>query len=445
MILKRQKTMDMTKGNPMKTILAFSVPFIFGTIFQMLYNTVDTMVVGRFVGSQALAAVGGAGISYNVMMMLINGFMNGASVVVAQAFGSNDREAVRKGYATSCLLIAATGLVFTVLGECLALPLLRVLKTPEDVIDGSLLYLRIMYIGILATGLYNGFAAFLRAVGDSTTPLVALVISSCLNVALDLVFVLILKQGIAGVAFATILSQAVSGVYCRQRMHRQIPELLPAKGEFALDPTAAKEMVRIGLPAAFSSAVVTLSVMLIQRAVNSYGSTVLAAYTAEEKVAQICYSLSYSIGVATGTFIGQNKGAGLTDRIKEGLRAGTVLSLLYHGAVTVLILLLSRQLIGIFTVDEEVIDIAVEVLRITAIASPLLGLNFVFQNFLRNVSDVRPTIWMSCAEVLSRGALPYALGARFGYRGIWLATPIGWLLSFLIGLWRYLSGKWCSA
>ena len=445
MAIIQRNTMDMTRGNPMRTIMVFAVPFFVGNVFQMFYNTVDTMVVGRFVGSQALASVGGAGISYNVMLMLINGFMNGASVVVAQAFGSRDYEAVRKGYATSCIMIAVSGIIFTVLGELLALPLLRILKTPEDVIDGSLLYLRVMYIGILATGLYNSLAAFLRAVGDSITPLVGLVISSCINVVLDLVFVLVLKQGIAGVALATIISQAVSGLYCRQRMHKRIRELLPSKGEFRFDRKSAGEMVRIGVPAAFSSAVVTFSVMLIQRAVNSYGSTVLAAYTAEEKVGQICFCLSYSIGLATGVFIGQNTGAGLTDRVKQGLKAGTAISLIYHIAIAGIMLLFCRQLISIFTTEEAVIEIAVEVLRINALASPLLGLNFVFQNFLRNVSDVKPTIWMSSAEVLSRGIMPYVLGARFGYRGVWWATPIGRLLSFLIGLWRYLSGKWCSS
>jgi Na+-driven multidrug efflux pump len=256
---------------------------------------------------------------------------------------------------------------------------------------------------------------------------------------------LALKQGIAGVALATIISQAVSGLYCRQRMHKRIRELLPSKGEFRFDRKSAGEMVRIGVPAAFSSAVVTFSVMLIQRAVNSYGSTVLAAYTAEEKVGQICFCLSYSIGLATGVFIGQNTGAGLTDRVKQGLKAGTAISLIYHIAIAGIMLLFCRQLISIFTTEEAVIEIAVEVLRINALASPLLGLNFVFQNFLRNVSDVKPTIWMSSAEVLSRGIMPYVLGARFGYRGVWWATPIGWLLSFLIGLWRYLSGKWCSS
>ena len=435
----KSNTTDMKNGNPMKTIMIFAVPFFIGNIFQMLYNTVDTMVVGRFVGSGALASVGGAGVSYNVMLMLINGFLNGASVVVAQAFGAERRDDVRKAYATSVLLIIGSGILFTVLGECVAFPLLRLLKTPEDVIGGSLVYLRIMYLGILATGLYNGFSAFLRAVGDSVTPLIALVISSCTNVGLDLFFVLVLNQGIAGVAYATIISQGISGIYCLWRMHRKISELLPSKKEFIFDRKAGGEMVRIGVPAAFSSAVITVSVMLIQRAVNSYGSTVLAAYTAEEKVGQIGFCLSYSIGLATGIFIGQNAGAGLRDRVKQGLRAGILISILYHGAVAILMFISSRQLVSLFTTQETVTEIAIDILRINVIASPLLGLNFVFQNYLRNISDIKPTIWMSSAEVVTRGALPYMLGTKYGYRGIWFATPIGWLLSFLIGLWRYVS------
>lgn len=432
----------MTKGNPAKMIMIFAVPLFIGNVFQMFYNTVDTMVVGRFVGAQALAAVGGAGVSYSVMLMLINGFMSGASVVVAQAFGAEDKAAVQKGFATSCIMIAATGLLFTFLGEWLAMPLLRLLRTPEDVIFDSLRYLRVMYLGILATCLYNGLAAFLRAVGDSVTPLIALFISSCLNVLLDLLFVLQFHRGVSGVAWATIIAQAVSGIYCLFRMRNRMRDLLPERGAFRIDVNAAKEMVRIGVPAAFSSAVVQISVMLIQRAVNSYGSTVLAAYTAEGKAGQVCFCLSYSVGLATGVFVGQNKGAGRVDRVKDGLRTGVLISLLYHAVISVLMLLLSRQLIGLFTGDADVLEIGIGILRINAFASPLLGLNFVFQNFLRNVSDVRPTIWMSSAEVLSRGTMPYLLGARFGYRGVWWATPIGWLLSLAIGVWRYRSGKW---
>ena len=442
MALFRQESMDMTKGNPAKTIMVFAVPLFIGNVFQMFYNTVDTMVVGRFVGAHALAAVGGAGVSYSVMLMLINGFMSGASVVIAQAFGADDKEAVRRGYATSCIMIAAGGILFTILGELLAMPLLRLLATPEDVIYDSLLYLRVMYLGILATSLYNGLASFLRAVGDSTTPLLALLLSSGLNVALDLLFVVGFGNGVAGVAWATIIAQAVSGVYCFVRIYRKMPEFRLRPGELKIDRAAAKEMMRIGVPAAFSTAVVQISVMLLQRAVNNYGSTVLAAYTAENKTGQICYSLSYSIGLAVGVFVGQNRGAKREDRVREGLFSGIRISLAYHLAVMTLILIFSRQLIGLFTTDEGVINIALEIIRINAFASPLLGLNFVFQNFLRNVSDVRPTIWMSTAEVACRGTLPFLLGMRFGYHGIWWATPIGWLLSLAIGIRRYRSGKW---
>lgn len=438
----KQETRDMTKGNAAKTIMVFAIPLFAGNVFQMLYNTVDTMVVGRFVGASALAAVGSAGVSYNVMLMLINGFMSGASVVIAQAFGAGDRKAVKKSFVTSCILIAAGGALFTALGECLGLPLLKVLKTPEDIIGSSHLYLRIMYAGILATCLYNGLASFLRAVGDSTTPLIALLISSCVNVALDLLFVVSFGKGVSGVALATIIAQGISGLYCLTSVRKHMPEMRIRKADLYIDRAAASEMIRIGIPAAFSTAVVQISVMLIQRAVNMYGSTVVAAYTADGKLGQVCFCLSYSVGLATGVFVGQNKGAGKYGRVKEGLHTGIRISVAYHVVIAALMILFARPMISIFTTDASVIGTAVEIVRINALASPLLGLNFVFQNFLRNVSDVRPTIWMSSAEVLSRGTLPYLLGSRFGYHGVWWATPIGWLLSLFIGIGRYRSGRW---
>ena len=438
----KQNTTDMTAGNPVRLIMTFAVPLFVGNVFQMFYNTVDTLVVGRFVGPGALAAVGGSGVSYNVMLTLINGFTSGAAVVIAQAFGAGDREGVRKGYTTSCIIIALTGILFTLLGESLAGPLLRLLNTPGDVIADSLTYLYIMYGGILAACLYNGLAAFLRAVGDSTTPLVGLIISSGLNIILDLVFVLYFGLGIAGVAAATVISQAVSGFYCLVQMHRHNPEFSIHRGSFIIDPAAAGEMIRIGVPTAFSTASVTISVMLLQRAINSYGSTVMAAYTTEEKVAQIFYCLSFSFGLAVGVFVGQNKGARQYDRVQEGLYAGIRVSLLYHVTMAAIMLIFARPLAGFFTTDGNVQMIAVEILRITAWFAPVLGLVFVFQHFLRNVSFVTPTIWMSGAEILSRGLFPVLLGSFYGYRGIWWATPIGWILSLIIGILAWRSGKW---
>ena len=438
----RSNTVDMTEGDPGRLILSFAVPLFIGNVFQMFYNVVDSMVVGRFVGTHALAAVGGAGSSYNIMIALIMGFTSGSSVMISQAYGSGDEKRMRRGYVTSFAVIMLSGVIFTIMGEVLARPLLLLLKTPADVIAEAETYIRVMFAGILATALYNSMSSYLRALGNSLVPLAALIAASVLNVALDLVFVIVFHWDVAGVAAATVLSQAVSGIFCFIYIRRRIPALKVKRSDLTFDAAAAKELLRLGVPAAFSTAVVTMSVMLVQRAVNHYGSTVMAAYTASNKAENVCFCLSYAIGLATGVFVGQNKGAQRFDRVRAGLWAGIRISLIYQVAMGLVLYFAGPLIIGLFTTGAEVIEIGTEIVHITACFAPVLGLVFIFQHFLRSVSDVRPTVYMSCAEILSRGVMPYVLAAGFGYRGIWWATPIGWCLSLLIGALRYKSGKW---
>ena len=445
MAFKIQESVDMTEGRAGRLILTFALPLFLGNLFQMFYNTVDAMVVGRFVGPQALAAVGSAASSYNLMLAVIFGFTSGASILISQAFGAKDPEAIRKTYAASFSLIIATGIVFTVIGELLGLPVLKLLNTPKDVIASSHLYLKWMYAGILATALYNGMAYFLRAIGNSFIPLIALIGASVLNVALDLVFVLVFGLGVSGVAIATVISQAVSGFLCLIYINRRMPEYRIRLRDLGFDREISMSVMRLGLPAAFSTGVVTASVMLIQRAVNYYGSIVAAAYTASGKAENICFALSYAIGMATGVFAGQNKGAQNYARVKEGLFAGIRITLIYHAVMGTVLFIFSNRLIGLFTTEAEIIRIGSQIVRITACFSPVLGCVFIFQHFLRSVSDVRPTVYMSFAEITCRGILPYVLSDRFGYYGIWWATPAGWTLTLLIGIVRYRTGKWKTA
>lgn len=437
-----QKVSDMTTGNPSGLMIRFAVPLFIGNVFQMLYSAVDASVVGKFVGPTALASVGAATPGYNLISTLIIGFTGGASIVISQAFGSGKTEETKKSFATSAILIAVTGLIFTIVGFLAAVPILRVMGTPKDTMDGAKTYLMWMCAGILATCLYNGMSSFLRAIGNSMTPLIALVLSSLLNVILDLTFVIAFHMGIAGVAIATVLSQLISGIYCVIYVHRSLPEYILHRSDLQIHKDQLKEMLRLGFPSALSSGVVTLSVMFIQRAVNAYGSTVMASYTAANKAEQIGFCLSYSIGLAVGVFAAQNKGAGKMDRVKEGLFTGIRISLIYHCIVAVFMYAGAGLLMRIFSSDPEVLDLGVHIVHITAVFGPVLGVVFIFQNFLRNVSDITPTIWMSGAEIFSRGFLPFALSSRFGYNGIWWATPIGWSLSMLIGVLRYRSGKW---
>ncbi len=433
---------DMTQGNPFRMILWFAVPLFIGSVFQLFYNMVDSIVVGKYVGEQALAAVGACSSPYSFVSSLILGFTNGASVIVAQTYGSGSQGNVRKAYITSVKVILLTGIVFTVVGIVVTRPLLIIMQTPADVIEDSASYMTIMCIGILATCLYNGMASFLRAVGNSIIPLVSLILSSVINVILDLIFVLAAGMSVKGVAIATLIAQLISGIYCWIYVRRKMPYLRFQLSEFKMDGDMTKEMIRIGLPAAFSTSVVTLSTMFIQRAVNVYGSTVMAAYTAGLRTEQICMCLAFSIGTATGIFCGQNIGANKQDRVIRGLHAGIIISLIYTLVMGSVMFFGAGAILRLFTTSEKVVEIGTLMVRITAAFSPALGFVFCFQHFLRNVSDVKPTVWMSFSEITARGVLPFIFSAFWGYQGIWWATPIGWSGSLLIGFLRYKSGKW---
>ena len=435
-------TNDMTRGKPLAAITKFAIPMFVGSVFQQVYNMVDSIVVGQFVGPQALAAVGTCAGAFNLLIALITGLTSGMSVVTAQYFGAQKQDFVRKTFISSTIVILLTGAAVSVAGVILARPLLLALNTPEDVIDDAVLYLTILFAGTLANCLYNGISAVMRSLGDSVMPLVILVAASLLNVVLDLVFVIVLDMKVAGVAVATVLAQLVSAAVCLVYVFRRIPMLRFGLRELRCDGAIIRELLRIGFPVALSSCGVSLSVMFMQRAINAYGSVVMAGYTIGNRAENVGMCLAFSIGMAVGTFCGQNVGAGKFDRVRQGLRVGYGLSIGYAVTVAVLILIFARPLAGIFSPDEEVLDIAVVNMRITAFFLPMLGLIFVYQNFLRSVGDVAPTVWMSVTEIVARSVLAFLFSALFGYVGIWWVTPIGWIASVLIGFFRYRSGVW---
>lgn len=437
-------TNDMTQGKPAAAIMRFAIPLFIGSVFQQVYNMVDSIVVGRFVGKQALAAVGSCAGAFSLMIALITGLTNGMSVVTAQYFGAKKQDMVRKTFISSTIVILLAGVVISIAGVLLARPLLLALKTPADVIDQAEVYLVILFVGTLANCLYNGLSAVLRALGDSVMPLVILVAASLLNVVLDLVFVLMLRMDVPGVAVATVLAQLISAAVCLVYVFKKLPMLRFGFRELKCDPGIFRELVRIGFPAALSSCGVSLSVMFMQRAINGYGSTVMAGYTIGNRAENIGMCLAFSIGMAVGTFCGQNMGAGQRERVKQGLHVGYFLSIGYAAAVAVILIVFARPLAGIFNEDQMVLDIAVTNIRITALFAPVLGLVFVYQNFLRSVGDVAPTVWMSVTEIAARSVLAFLFSGLFGYVGIWWATPVGWTACAIIGYLRYRSGVWAK-
>ncbi len=433
---------DMTCGSPVRIITLFAVPMFVGNVFQQIYNMVDSIVVGNFVGSQALAAVGTCGGAFNLILALITGLTSGMSVVVAQYFGARNYEMVKRTFISAIIVNMSVGIGVTVIGVLLSRPLLLLLGTPEDIMDGAVTYLTIMFLGTLANCMYNGISSVLRALGDSVVPLLILVMASLMNVALDLVFVLCFNMAVAGVALATVLSQLVSAILCIIYVFIKVPMLRFKWQEFRADQEVVREMVRIGVPAALSSSGVSVSVMFMQRAINAYGSTVIAAYTSGNRAEQLGMCLSFSIGTAVGTFCGQNMGAGNFERVKKGLHAGYIISFAYTIFVGALMFIFAGALSRLFSSDPEVIRISSECVRVVSVFAPVLGLVFLFQNFLRSAGDVTPTVWMSISEITARSILAFIFSAAFSYHGIWWVTPIGWAGSALIGYLRYRSGRW---
>lgn len=433
---------DMTQGKAFQVITAFAIPMFIANIFQQVYNMVDSIVVGNYVGPDALAAVGTCAGAFNLVLALITGFTSGTSVVIAQYFGAQNHEMVKKTFVSAVVVNMVTGLFLTVIGVLLAKPLLLVLGTPDNIMEDARLYLTILFLGILANCMYNGMASVLRALGDSITPLLILVLASLLNVALDLFFVMQLDMGVAGVAVATVLAQLISAVICIFYVFWKLPLLRFQLRDLHVEKDVVKEIIRIGVPAAISSSGVSISVMCMQRAINGYGSVVIAAYTIANRTEQIGMCLGYSIGIAVGTFCGQNIGAKRYDRVKQGMHAGYLIAIVYALLVSILTIVFARPLAGLFTTDPQVLQIAVECIRVILIFAPVLGLVFVFQNFLRSAGDVAPTVWMSVIEIVARSALAFLFSWLWGYYGIWWATPLGWSVCLLVGWLRYLGGKW---
>ena len=433
---------DMTAGRPIKVITAFAIPLFIGSVFQQVYNMVDSIVVGNYVGADALAAVGACSGAFNLLIALITGLTGGMSVVIAQYFGAKNQEMVKKTFITSTIVILGVGVFITIAGIFLARPLLVILDTPENIMEDAMIYLVIMCAGTLANCLYNGMSSLLRALGDSVIPLLILIVASLLNVVLDLLFVVGFGTGVAGAAVATVLSQFISAIVSIVYVFRKLPMLRFSMSEFRADRELAREICRIGFPAALSSCGVSISVMFMQRAVNAYGSTVVAGYTIGTRAEQLGFCLSYTIGLAVGTFCSQNIGARREDRVKKGMHAGYLIAVGYAVAVGIVFLFFAKNLAGVFTSDTSAIEVAVGYIYVSTVFAPVLGLVFVFQNFLRSAGDVAPTVWMSAMEIAARSVLAFLFSWAFGYAGIWWATPVGWTASLLLGFFRYRSGKW---
>ena len=432
---------NLTTGTITKNILLFALPLMCGNLLQQMYNIADTWVVGRFLGADALAAVGS---SYTLMVFLtsiILGLCMGSGAAVSMDYGSGRTDEMRRSIFLSFILIAAISIFINGLVYVFIDPILTLLSVPADVVPLMKTYLLIIFSGILATFLYNYYASLLRAIGNSISPLVFLAISSILNVALDLFFVIVLKLGIGGAAFATVLSQFVSGIGIALYTWIRFPDLRPKKSDCTCSRKSLGKILNLSLMTCLQQSIMNFGILMIQGLVNSFGTVIMAAFAAAVKIDSFAYMPVQDFGNAFSTFVAQNFGAGKSDRIRRGIRSAFCTSAAFSLIISLLVVLFAKPLMSIFIDSSETAIIAAGVtyLRIEGACYIGIGILFLLYGYYRAVNKPLMSVILTIASLGTRVALAYALAPlpAIGVIGIWAAIPIGWVLADVIGIGYY--------
>ena len=430
---------DMTQGNIWRHLLSFSLPMMLGLLFQQLYNTVDTVVVGHFVGQQAQAAVGSTGPIINTIVGFCAGLATGASVVISQRYGAHDREALGKAVHTAIAVTFIMSLIATFCGQLIIDPMLRFMQTPDDVMADSHAYLSIYFAGVSGILFYNIGSGILRAVGDSRRPLIFLIISALLNTVLDLVFVLSFHRGVDGVAYATVLSQIISALLILITLTREQGGYGIRWRQLRIDRESLSSILRIGLPSSIQSAITSFSNVFVQSYINYFGSACMAGYGIYNKVDAFALIPVQTISMSSTTFVGQNWGAKQPKRARDGVRIATIMSLVATVTLGVIVFALARPLLYFFSPEEEVVAFGERFIRIVTPFYVTICFNQIYAGALRGVGDATmPTVIMLASFVVFRQiylAVTKALGA--GFVAVALAYPVGWILCSALLILRY--------
>lgn len=421
---------DLTKGYPAKVILMFAIPLMCSSILQQLYNMVDSKIVSAYVGTAAFAAVGATSVVSNTLIGFINGLTQGFAILVANSFGAKDEKRMRQSVAGTLILTTVITVILTVLGLLLIRPILTMLRTPDDIMDNALSYVRIILAGIAFTALYNVFANILRAVGDSKTPLYCLTFAVILNVGLDLLFVAVFKWGIQGAAYATVLAQAISGFLCMAYVLIRFRDLLPQRLEWSISGELYSNLTTTGLAMGLMGCIVNIGTIILQSAINGLGTSIVAAHTAARRLFDILMILIYTVGLAMTTYVSQNAGAGRVDRIKQGVRHAHVVATIISTMMILLCYLIARPVIEWLTssTDPAIVDPAVFYLKFGVWFFYALGPLFILRCSLQGMGCKIIPICSSILEMLVKIASAAILVPHLQYFGVVLTEPISWVL-----------------
>jgi len=439
---------DMSVGSPTRHLLAFTVPLLIGNLFQQFYNMVDSLIVGNFVGANALAAVGTCGSLCFLFFALTSGLAIGIGIIVSQYFGAKNEAGVRVTIANSFFILTVSSVVVTAVGIIFCRQILHLINCPESVFEDACTYLSWTCWGIIFIAFYNGIAFILRALGDSRTPLYFLILASIINVVLDLLFVVVFKWGVFGVSIATVISQAVSAVINLIYAFAKIPYFRFKLKELYPNMTIVCRSIKIGVPMALQNALIAISCIVLQGVVNSFGETVMAAFTISNRIEQLVQQPYSSLGTAITTFSGQNFGAGNMARVKKGMHRGTVFAAIFSLLLIPIVYIWGRTIVSFFVKDEAVIEMGYTALRITCLFYFPLGMIYVPRSTLNGCGDAAFAMMNGMTEVFCRILFAHVLTkiaavTLFGkiitvsYWGIWITTDITWAVTALVCIWRY--------
>lgn len=420
---------DLTKGNPMKLMIAFAIPILIGNLFQQCYNLIDTVIVGQTLGMNALAAVGATGPIVSLLIGSAVGMTNGFAVVVARFFGANDLKQMRKSIAGTIVLGLATSVFLTIVSMFGIMPLLKILNTPEEVIGSAYSFIRIIILGMTFSMVYNMSAGILRALGDTKSPLYFLIISTVVNIALDYFFICGFKMGVEGAACATILSQLLSAILCFIYILKNYPILRLKKEDFKLNLSLVAELYSTAVSMGLMLSVVAIGTVILQNAINGFGTDTIAAHTAARKISEMLMLPLSTLSVTAATFSSQNFGANKPERIKTGLKQTILISWIW-ATITVI---LSYTLVPIIvsgitgTSETEVIKTATRYLRIDTPFYYVLGILLILRSTLQGIGQKIVPIIASFMELIGKVVAVYYLAPKLGYLGICITEPIIWI------------------
>ena len=436
-------TNDMTKGNPLKIFIFFSIPLLIGNVFQQLYSMVDTIIVGRFVGVEALAAVGSTVSMFFLVNGMILGLTSGFGVLVAQKFGAKDEVAIKKAVASNIILTLVLTVFITIIALLVKNPLLRMMNTPDNIFNDASTYITIIFAGIITQALYNMAAGILRALGDSKTPLYFLMVSSIVNVILDLVFIINFKMGVSGAAYATNIAQGFSAVLCLIYSYKKFQVLRLKKEDFKVELSYYTKHLKVGVPMGLQFSVTAVGIIIVQSAINVFGSTVIASYTASSKVLQLVMQPATSFGVTIANYSGQNLGAGRFDRIKSGMKIMNKVSIITSLLAGLVLIFLGKYFVRLFIENPtaEIFTYSQLVFNYSAVFFIPLGFIFVYRNVLQGMGESFMPMMAGVLELIARSIVAFTLPKYIGFTGICLSDPVAWVAASVFLMITYYKKK----